>query len=565
MIARIDIPPCLAEWVKKEVLAVFDEYHYMERADGTVELNLPVGSGMIRFTEALIAECIRIVTPVCPSALVIQVAGVARVAWGKDGPPPIMEASSLLAWIKAAEWAMAQKPEPKPEYDVMTHWKFSDGRITKFEELDCNHLYNILNKRVTEPTWRGFVPEDKVGAVFTKLWAVARGHLHKWSKHTAAWFSATRGALAKVPGEGWVEKGYDGMVWVVTDDQAARSHPAKPIIGTIREVRNGLVSLNVLPHMVDWVKRNLEVQPMPAPQQPAPQIVRMEVWKEFKTDLANVYNKLPHPAVWESGVVKPKKYGDGVTIGKVIAVHGEAYDAHGYNLVHGDVEVLPEYLELARKHEVKVKAPMPAPQQPLTVVSGNTHEVHNINMIPGKDGKVYVKGDLCVEGKLHAPFNGAMDDLRAEFNARLNKLEEATKTLATLEKRLTAHDEVLRSHKFDIDRIDRGWDNMSGRLEDVQAAIRDLKHRLDTQTGRLDDHGKRLGELDRAAAFIAGRIATDAALADGNRKAEKMRCRRTLWRLLPWIMTAVLGIGLGIANHYEGWIKLEWQDEAANR
>lgn len=305
-----------------------------------------------------------------------------------------------------AKWAMAQKSE----YDVMTHWKSSDGRITKFEELDCNHLYNILNKRVTEPTWRGFVPEDKVEEVFTKLWAVARGHLHKWSKHTAAWFSATRGALAKVPGEWWVEKGYDGKVWVVTDGQAARSHPSKPIIGTIREVRNGLVSLNVLPHMVDWVKRNLEAQPMPQPTMPQP---------------------------------------------------------------------------------------MP-----------------------------------------HIPWEQLREELRAEFNERLNKLaasitpilEEATKTLATLkEQLLTLQAAIFRS--------------------DINLVVERL-----IKTEKKDHHAAQL-QIHK----LINRIETDVDRLRGR------SIRRTLWRLLPWIMTAVLGIGLGIANHYEGWIKLEWQDEAANR
>lgn len=95
----------------------------------------------------------------------------------------------------------------------------------------------------------------------------------------------------------------------------------------------------------------------PAPK-PQPLIVRMQVWEEFKT--SRCYSQLPTPAFLEDGIIKPNSCcttGRGKLIGKVIAVHGDIYegkDTTGFKstLVHGDVEVLPEFVELARKYGV---------------------------------------------------------------------------------------------------------------------------------------------------------------------------------------------------------------------
>lgn len=119
-----------------------------------------------------------------------------------------------------------------------------------------------------------------------------------------------------------------------------------------------------------------------------PQIVRMPVWEEFKTSRG--YNALPTPAFLEDGVVKPNKHccvGGSKCIGKVVAVHGDIYEGkdttgHTFTLLHGDVEVMPEHLELARKYEVKPVAEVPESDEafvkrhyPMARLTNSPHDV----------------------------------------------------------------------------------------------------------------------------------------------------------------------------------------------
>jgi 8-oxo-dGTP pyrophosphatase MutT (NUDIX family) len=122
---------------------------------------------------------------------------------------------------------------------------------------------------------------------------------------------------------------------------------------------------------------------------------------------------------------------------------------------------------------------------------------------------------LEVKGKLHAPFHAAMEDVWAEIRA--------------IKRQPTLQDALYRS------RVDTLVDAVAKLEESVAIA--------------LSGHD-RLTKLEWE--FAARRVAA----AHRN---------RLLWRLLPWILTAAVGIGLGIANHYEGWIKLEIGNEAADR